>query len=74
MTQLVECVLCKHEVIGSSPIISIIYFEIIVISKTIVSLQAGIEPTSWWLTATRSTAELLKKKKLAFFDTRNHRI
>lgn len=32
MTQLVECVLCKHEVIGSNPIISIY------ISKTVVYL------------------------------------
>jgi len=40
--------LCKHKVIGSIPIIS---------KRT---LQAGLEPTSGWLTATRSTTELLK--------------
>ena len=27
-----------------------------------ISLQVGLEPTTEWLTATRSTAELLKKK------------
>ena len=27
-----------------------------------VNLLAGFEPTSWWLTATRSTTELQKKK------------
>lgn len=29
-----------------------------------ITLQAGIEPTAWWLTATRSTAELLKIIKI----------
>jgi hypothetical protein len=52
ITQLAECVLCKHKVIGSSPITSKILNN--------KSLQAGFEPTSKWLTATCSTTELLK--------------
>ena len=46
---MVECMLCKHKVTGSSPVTSI--------TK---SLQVGFEPTSKWLTATCSTTELLK--------------
>ena len=54
ITQLVECMLCKHKVIGSIPITSN--------SKKLFStFQDGFEPSSWWLTATRSTPELLKK-------------
>ena len=49
ITQLVECMLCKYKVTGSIPVTS---------KKK--SLQAGFEPTSWWLTATRSTTELQK--------------
>ena len=45
--------LCKHEVIGSSPIIS---------KNT--TLQAGFEPATRWLTATRSATELLKNQNL----------
>lgn len=32
------------------------------LNMQIISLQVGLEPTTEWLTATRSTAELLKKK------------
>jgi hypothetical protein len=39
---LVECMLCKHKVIGSSPIISKKY----VVICNIFSLQVGLEPTS----------------------------
>lgn len=49
---MVECMLCKHKVIGSSPIISIY------------SLQAGFEPTAKWLTAICSATELLKNNYL----------
>lgn len=55
--------LCKHKVIGSNPIISIVK-----IKKT---LQAGFEPTSKWLTATCSTTELLKKGLILIFITFN---
>lgn len=38
ITQLVECLLCKHKAIGSNPIISKNYDK--------KSLQAGFEPTT----------------------------
>ena len=45
---MVECMFCKHKVIGSNPIVSIK----IKLQKN--SLQVGFEPTTWWLTATCS--------------------
>ena len=47
---MVEYIFCKYKVIGSNPIIS----------KQHTSLQDGIEPATLWLTAIRSTIELLK--------------
>ena len=66
---MVECMLCKHKVIGSNPIISkytyqkVKYTSIFCINiyTFLETLQAGFEPTSKWLTATCSTTELLKK-------------
>jgi hypothetical protein len=44
---------CKHKASVQVRLLPNIFY-----TKT---LQAGFEPTSWWLTATRSTTELLEK-------------
>lgn len=51
---MVECMLCTHKVS--------VQFRL----PPILTLQAGFEPTSKWLTATCSTSELLKKIKFAY--------